>query len=160
MKKIILALVALTLAIGVAAQDGKSLYGKFSDKQGVQAVYISPAMFRMIGRIPDLNVGQDGVNVAPLLQSMSGFYLLSTEEEGIARDIYAEADRFVKKGKYELMLEAKDNGEVTRIFSVGTEKIISGLIMLSRNGSETTFIAIDGNMDRELLEGMIAEAAK
>jgi len=160
MKKIMLALVAITMTLTAFAQDGKSLYLKYSDLQGVQAVYISPAMFRMIGRIPDMEVGEDNVNVAPIIQSMNGFYLLSTEDPNIAKDLYAEADKYVKKGKYELMLEAKDDGDATRIYTVGTEDIVTGFVMLARDGTETSFIAIDGKMQRDKLEDIIAGAAK
>ena len=52
MKKIITILTALTLAVAAFAQSGKDLYNKYSDLEGINAVYISPAMFRMIGKIP------------------------------------------------------------------------------------------------------------
>lgn len=160
MKKIIIALTAILVSISAIAQDGKSIYSKYSDMDGVEAVYISPAMFRIIGKIPDLNVGDDHVNIVPLLQSMKGFYVINTSKTDIGASLYKDVDSFVKKGEYELLLEAKENGEVTRIYTVGTEKIVNGIVLLSRNSSETDFIAIDGQMDRDKLESVIAEAAK
>ena len=62
MKRIIVILAALLLSISAFAQNGKSIYQKYSDADGVTAVYISPAMFRLIGTIPDLEVGEDKVN--------------------------------------------------------------------------------------------------
>ena len=54
MKNIIVFIAALLLSLSAAAQNGKSIYQKYSDAENVSAVYVSPAMFRMIGRIPDL----------------------------------------------------------------------------------------------------------
>ena len=160
MKKFIIALAALLTGICAFAQDGKSIYTKYSDMNGVDAVYISPAMFRLIGKIPELNIGDDQVNVAPLIQSMRGFYLINTEKADIGRSLYDEVDRFVKKGQYELLLEAKESGEATRIYTMGTETVISGIVLLSRDRDETSFIAIDGQMDRAQLEEAIAKVAK
>ena len=57
-------------------------------------------------------------------------------------------------------MEAKDNGEVMRMYTVGDDKVVNSLVMLSRDGSETSFICLDGTMPREQLEALIAEAAK
>ena len=159
MKKTVFIVLMLMAGISAMAQDGMSIYQKYSDKAGVEAVYVSAAMFRLIGRIPDLNVGEDGVNVAPFIQSMQGFYVLNTENEKIGQMICDDADRFIRKGKYELLLEAKEDGEATRIFTVGDEKTIQGIILLAKSPEETSFIAIDGNMDREKLESAIVAAA-
>ena len=51
MKKIILIFAALLLAFSAFAQDGRSIYNRYSDEEGVTAVYISPAMFRLLGVI-------------------------------------------------------------------------------------------------------------
>ena len=160
MKKIIITITALLMGIIAFAQDGKSIYTKYSDMDGVEAVYISPAMFRLIGKIPDLNIVDEGVNIAPLIQSMKGFYVINTEKAEIGKSLYGEVEQFVKKGKYELLLEAKDSGEATRIYTLGSETIVNGIVLLSRDGSETSFIAIDGQMVRAQLEDTIEKAAK
>ena len=57
-------------------------------------------------------------------------------------------------------MEAKDNGDVMRMYTVGDEKVVNSFVMLSLDGSETSFICLDGTMPREQLETLIAEAAK
>ena len=48
MKKIAL-IAAFSLLVATAfAQDGKSIYNKYSDEKNVSAVYISPTMFRLM----------------------------------------------------------------------------------------------------------------
>ena len=156
MKKIYAIIAAIALAIPAFAQGGKELYNKYSDLPGVSAVYISPAMFRLIGRIPDVEFQDSDVNFTPIIKSMNGFYLLSTENAATGEKLYSEVSRGLKGSKYELLMEAKEDGEVMRLYSVGDEKTVSSLVMLAKDGSETTFLSIDGQMDRSKLEEVIA----
>ena len=90
---------------------------------------------------------------------MNGLYILNTSDPKIGDGIYSTAEKFVKKGQYELLMEAKENGEATRMFTVGTDKIVKGFVMLSKSGEDISFISIDGEIEREKLEAAIAEAA-
>ena len=53
---------------------------------------------------------------------------------------------------YKSAMEAKENGEATRMFTVGTDKIVKGFVMLSKSGEDISFISIDGEIEREKLE--------
>lgn len=161
MKKIFAFLAALTLAVSAFAQSGKEIYNKYSDLPGFSAVYVSPAMFRMIGRIPDVDIQDDKVNFGSIIKSMSGFYLLSAENNpAAAQDLYKDVNRMMDRGKYELLLEAKEDGEATRLYTVGDAKTVTALVMLTKSGDEITYISIDGKMDREKLEKLLAETAE
>ncbi len=159
MKKIYAIIAAIVLALPAFAQGGKELYNKYSDLPGVSAVYISPAMFRLIGKIPDVELADEDVNFTPIIKSMNGFYLLSTEDTATGEKLYGEVSRGLNKSKYELLMEAKEDGEVMRLYSVGDNKTVTSLLMLAKDGSETTFLSIDGQMDRSKLEEVIASAA-
>ena len=104
MKRIILILAALLLSISAFAQHGKNIYQKYSDAEGVTAVYISPAMFRLIGSIPDLEVGEDKVNISPLIQALNGFYVIDSENPDINGKLRTEVERFISNGKYEMLM--------------------------------------------------------
>ena len=157
MKRIILLAVLLLSALAASAQSGKSIYQKYSDAEGVSAVYISPAMFRLIGKIPDLEVGENHVNLAPLIRSLSGLYIISSENGRVNEKLSSEVSRFISNGRYELLMEAKDAGEVVRMYTVGTETIVNSFVMVAAEGPETTFICLDGQMDRQELEGVLVE---
>ena len=159
MKKIYILVVMLLVSVTALAQNGRSLY-KYSDAPNVEAVYVSPAMFRLIGKIPDIDVQDESVNLGPIIKSLSGLYILSISDERLAADLADDVNRFIKKGQYELLMEAKDNGEVMRLYTVGNDKIVNSLVMLARQEGETDFICIDGDMPRDDLENLIAEAAK
>ena len=78
---------------------------------------------------------------------------------GLAHDI-ADVNHFIKKGQYELLMEAKESGEVTRMYTVGDDSIVNSFVMLSHAGTETNFICLDGTIPRDKLEELIADAAK
>ena len=160
MKKFYILALMLLASVSALAQNGRTLYNKYSDLPDVEAVYISPAMFRLIGKIPDVELQDGSVNFGPIIKSLSGLYILNIPKSEAAAQLADEVNRFVTKGHYELLMEAKDNGEVMRMYTVGDEKIVNSLVMLSRDGSETSFICLDGTMPREQLETLIAETAK
>ena len=159
MKKLFAIVVLALLSVAALAQNGRDIYNKFSDEAGVTAVYISPAMFRLIGKIPDVQLEGSDVNFSSIIKSMSGFYIISTENPAVADDLYSDVKRFIQKGDFELLLEAKEDGEVMRMYTAGDNRTVSSFVMITRDEAETSFIAFDGRMDREELEGLIAEAA-
>ena len=157
MKKIIVIAVMLLSAIGAFAQDGKSIYQKYSDKDGVSAVYISPAMFRLMGKIPDLKVEDSDINLGPIIKSLSGLYIIDSTNPIVNDTLKGEVDSLVKAGRYEMLMEAKDSGETVRMYTLGTESIVNSFVMVSVDGEETSFICLDGKMNRDDLEKLLAE---
>ena len=160
MKQLYILVAMLLLSISAFAQDGRSLYNKYSDLDNVEAVYISPAMFRLIGKIPDMEVQDGSVNLGPIIKTLSGLYILSIKQGAVADELAADVNHFIKKGQYELLMEAKESGEVTRMYTVGDDFTVNSFVMLSHDGIETNFICLDGTIPRDKLEELIADAAK
>lgn len=160
MKRIIILFAALLLSFSAFAQNGKSIYQKYSDAEKVSAVYVSPAMFRMIGQIPDLEVGEGNVNLTPVIRSLTGLYILNSENAAINGSLRADAERFINAGRYELLMEAKDSGEVVRIYTIGNDRTIEGFVMLATESNEVTFICLDGQMPRKDFEELLSKEVK
>ena len=158
MKRIAILAALLLTTISSFAQNGKDIYQKYSEAEGVSAVYISPAMFRLIGKIPDLKVEGENVNIAPVIQSLTGLYLIDSKNQAINATLKADAEKFVRSGHYELLMEAKDSGEIVRMFTVGSKETVNGFVMIANEGEETTFIFLDGKMNKDELENLLAEA--
>ena len=150
----------LLLAVGAYAQEGKKLYNKYSDQEGVSAVYISPAMFKLVGQLPDINVDMangEKMDVAPLVRSFSGFYMLSFEQKSAASaELYKEVTAMVDKGNFELLMEVKDSGSTIRMYTLGDEKTVSSFVCIINEDDETMFFSLEGSMDRSDLEKLIA----
>lgn len=160
MKRMIIIAALLLSFICASAQDGKSIYQKYSDSEGVSAVYISPAMFRLMGKIPDMEVEGKDVNLAPIIQTLTGLYIINSENPEIIGNLKKDVDKFISGGKYELLMEAKDSGDIVRMYTVGTETIVDSFVMIAVEPDETSFICIDGKMKREDLEKALAAKMK
>ena len=55
-------------------------------------------------------------------------------------------------------MEAKDSGEAVRMYTVGNDAVVNSFVMVAKDGEETTFICIDGNMNRTDMEKLLAES--
>lgn len=162
MKKILAIAFMLLVAAGAYAQEGKRIYTKYSDSEGVSAVYISPSMFKIIGKLPEMEVEVgDGetMDIAPLVRSFSGFYLLDIEDNSLASELRTEVNSMIGKGRYEMLMEMKDSGTTVRIYTAGDEKTIESFIFLACEGDEAQFICLEGSMNRKDVEELIAKAA-
>ena len=150
----------MIISVAMFAQSGKSIYKKYSDCEKVSAVYISPAMFRLIGQIPDLEVEDENINLTPIIKSLKGLYLINSENPDIRESVIKDVERFVDSDDYELLMEAKEEGEIVRIYTVGNEQTVKGFVMLALEATELTFICIDGEMDRNDLDATFAKMMK
>lgn len=150
----------LLMTVGAFAQEGKRLYNKYSDQDGVSAVYISPAMFKLIGQLPDINIeSADGrkMDMAPLVRSFSGFYMLSFEKKSaISEQIFKEVTAMVNKGDFELLMEVKDDGSTVRMYTLGNDKVVNSFVCIMNEDSQTTFFSLEGSMERSDLEKMLS----
>ena len=160
MKRITAIAVMLLIAVGAFAQEGKRLYNKYSDQEGVSAVYISPTMFKLMGQLPDMNVETaDGqkIDIAPLVRSFSGFYMLNFEKKSaVSTELYKEVTAMVDKGNFELLMEVKDSGSTIRMYTLGDEKVVSSFVCIINEDDQTMFFSLEGTMNRSDLEKMIA----
>ena len=147
----------LLLTISSFAQDGKSIYQKYSDSEDISAVYVSPAMFKLIGKLPDIEMNSGEVNFYPIIKSLTGLYIINSSNKNINAQLYADVEKFIKSGRYELLMEAKDSGETVKMYTVGNDTVVNSFVMVARDGDETTFICIDGNMNRTDMEKLLAE---
>ena len=160
MKKILAISVMLLIAVGAFAQEGKRLYNKYSDQEGVSAVYISPAMFKLIGQLPDINVETaDGkkMDMAPLIRSFSGFYMLNFENKSaLSAELYKEVTAMVNKSNFELLMEVKEAGSTIRMYTLGDEKVVNSFVCIINEDDQTMFFCLEGTMNRSDLEKLMA----
>lgn len=162
MRNFILAAIVALVSIQAAAQDYKSIYEKYSDDDRVTGVYISPAMFKMIGKLPEVKVEDNDLDLAPMIKSMTGFYMLQTEDASIAEKISKEIGKVTSGKKYETLMEVKEKGQKVNIMSLGDEKFLKSLLLtvFNKDDGETVFIGIDGLMSRSDVEEAMSVASK
>ena len=160
MKKIIIAAVLILSAISMQAQSAKNLYRKYGDEKGVTAVYISPAMFRLIGHLPNVELDDEDLDLRPILKSITGMYILNCENAVVADKLLNDVEKMLDSGEYEMLLEAREEGELTRMFTNGNNQVVRSFILLNIEDDEVNFISFEGNIPREDLENAIAKGAE
>ena len=163
MKHIIILAIMLLSFTAASAQEGKNIYNKYSGGKNVSAVYISPSMFKLIGQLPDLEIETaDGssMNIAPLISSFQGFYMLDVSDPAVISSINNDVAAMISKGKYELLMEMKDEGDHLQIYTCGNEKIIESFVFIASDDASVQFICIDGMMDRKDLENILINSVQ
>lgn len=160
MKRALLTIMIALAALTASAQNYKSLYQKYSDDERVTAVYISPAMFKMIGKLPEVRIEDNGLDLAPMIKSMTGFYMLQTEDKDLAEKISKDIFKVVGANKYETLMEVKEKGQRINILSLGDKDILKSLLLTVFDGGESMFIGIDGLMKREEVEDAVSTVGK
>ena len=149
MKRIIVVTLMLLIAMVASAQEGKNIYNKYSGNKGVSAVYISPAMFRMIGNLPDLQVetaNGESMNLAPLIKTFQGFYMLDISDSYLVSNLRRDVENMIGNGRYELLMEVKDEEDTINMYTVGNEKIIESYVFVASDGESVQFIEIGHHM--------------
>lgn len=163
MKHIIILAIMLLSFTAASAQEGKNIYNKYSGGKNVSAVYISPSMFKLIGQLPDLEIETaDGssMNIAPLISSFQGFYMLDVSDPAVISSINKDVAAMISKGKYELLMEMKDEGDHLQIYTCGNEKIIESFVFIASDSDSIQFISIEGMMNRKDLENILINSVQ
>ena len=161
MKRIAAIVTALFLfTSGIWAQDIKGIYNKYSDNEEVSAVFISSAMFKLMGKVPNMDVGNSSMNLGPLIKNLKSMYILDCDDTNLSQEIKSDVNRYIKKYDFEILMEIKDKGEVVRIYTVGSEKTVTQFIMTASENNAFTLICLDGTMNRADLEKLIAKATQ
>ena len=161
MKRIATFVAAMLLLIaGAWAQDGKGIYNKYSDNENVSAVYISSSMFKLMGKVPNMDLGEGSMNLGSRIKNLNSMYLLDCEDSDLCAEIKSDVNKFIKKYDFEMLMEIKDKGEVVRIYTTGNEKTVTQFIMTASEYGAFTFICLDGTMSRADLEKAIAAATQ
>ena len=155
-----MAIAAMLICAASFAQSGKSIYNKYSDKSKVSAVYISPAMFRMMGQLPEIDTPDGDFNIAPVVKEMSGLYMIDSENPSINEALRADVEKYISNGSYELLMEAKEEGELVRLYTVGDKDTVNSFVMTAFEKDECVFLCIEGRIPRKELEELIAANIK
>ena len=148
------------LTAGAWAQDGKGIYNKYSDNEEVSAVYISSSMFKRMGKVPNMDIGEGSMDLGSIIKNLNSMYLLDCEDPDLCAEIKADVNKFIKKYDFEMLMEIKDKGEVVRIYTTGNEKTVTQFVLTASEYEAFTFICLDGTMSRADLEKAIAKATQ
>ena len=156
MKKTIVIAAMMLFSLCGFAQTAKSIYNRYSEAEKVSTVYISPAMFKLMGSIPAFELVDEDVNITPIINSLEGMYIISSENPEVSREMRMDIEKMVSKGEYELRMEAEDDGDRVRMFTRTAADIVKSFVMLAVSDEECTFIMFDGSIDQKKFAQLIS----
>ncbi len=157
MKKIILTILLAAVTLGASAQSGRNFYKKYSGREGVSTVYISPFMFKVMGKVAFLS--DNDMDIRPIVKSLKGMYIVDCSNPLYAAEMRKDAEEFLDKGRFELLMEANDDEDSVRMFAISDGAIVNNFIMLVFEPDGTTFISLEGEIPLEALEKKIAQSS-
>ena len=156
MKKIILTVALCLVAVASFAQGGKSIYKKYSDEPGVSAVYISSAMFKMMGSLPEVEIADEDVDITPAVQSLTGMYVLESENAAVSKRLLANVKNMVDQKPYELLMETKDEDERTFMYAMEKDGYIESFVILTSDEEDCTFVCFEGRILQDDFQNLLS----
>ncbi len=156
MKRFLLVFSAILLASSIFAQSNNSIYNKYSGKQGVSSVYISPSMFKMMKSLPEVEIYDDkDVHFEQIIKSFEGMYVIEVENVALVKSMISDVESMIAKGNLELLMEVKESDETVRIYVEKEGDMFKKFIMLEREDDSATFISIDAQMPQEAVAELL-----
>ena len=156
MKRFLLVFSAILLASSIFAQSNNSIYNKYSGKQGVSSVYISPSMFKMMKSLPEVEIYDDkDVHFEQIIKSFEGMYVIEVENIALVKSMISDVESMIVKGNLELLMEVKESDETVRIYVEKEGDMFKKFIMLEREDDSATFISIDAQMPQEAVAELL-----
>ena len=150
---------AKSMDLPLSKANANSFYSKWAEKEGVSATYISRSMFKMIRKIPQIQLDRP-VDLTPVIKNLDGLYMLefnrlkrNTADGGLRKDIQA-----VLKG-HEKLMERREGEQVTRLFIATDGKTVSSFVMtrMDIGSNYGQFVCIEGAIPQSEFEKVIAE---
>ena len=160
MRKIILCVCLLLscISLPVLAQNDK-LIQELSDIKGVSSVYISESMLQLVGDASNM-INAGGVKLDGILPKLNSIQILNADSGSAVDQLRAKLSSYIKKLNLEVLMQTKEDDEVTMIYFVESKdfkKDLSRLILFVDEKDEVTFIGLSGAFKLEDLKDMMAK---
>ena len=157
MKRFILMLAAAMIAVTSLAQSSdNSLYKKYSGKPGVSSVYISPAMFKLIQKLPEVELADDrDVHFERIIKTFEGMYIIEAEDTPLVKELTSDVEALLQKGQLALLMEVVEKDEKVRMYVRQEGELIKQVIMLELEDDSATYISIVADMPVEDFNALI-----
>lgn len=153
----------LLISTTFVAGAQNEFYQKYSNKDAVTKVYISKALFSLIGSGEGMNVkiGETGntMDVGRIVKNLEGLYVLTTDDKKLAAEMDSDFKTLISNYKLELLMEVNDNNDEVKMYVVREGKFITNFFMHSRESEgELAVIFLGGRIPEEDLMSVMKSA--
>ena len=155
MKRIYIFVLFFTMAVISASAQITAVFDRYADTKGVTSVYISKAMFRMMGDLKTSGMDLNGFG-----DKLDAIRILNTERPKLAEKMSSEVSREVKKEGYEILMLANDDGDRTTIYQRTDKAGVNHYLIVAQEPSELSIISIEGSITPADIKNMNDKSKK
>ncbi len=156
MKKLILSISALCLALVVQAQINPvdAMFEKYSEKDGFTLVSISSRMLSMFASRDTENKEAEN-----LFSGLKSIKILSVEDSLLNKDLnfYTELSKKLDLSVYEELMIVKEGKDITRFLIQQKGEVITELLVITGGPGGNSLISIRGNLDLKSISNISKE---
>jgi hypothetical protein len=153
MKRIILVVIAVAFPAFLLAQNSAvdKLFNKYSGKEGVTTVSISPELFQVVKAMEIEDI--DNADIP--FDKIASVKILTIEDDSLYEGVnfYTEIEKDLDTSDFAEVMTVNDGGEVVRMWmKVDAKKMNEFLLIVG--GDENVLIYITGSFDMDDLEDL------
>lgn len=150
-KTILCAVMALTT---LNAHAQVKAFEKYSDMNGITYVYISKAMLSALSGRLNKMPSMPNVDAQVLVNKLSAIQLIHAEKNDMRTKLRSDVQGIVKKDKYELLMQVKEDGNKADIYqNIGPQQ--SAVVMLTEEKDGVTAVVFSGKFTTEDVMKMV-----
>ncbi|UOB18214.1 DUF4252 domain-containing protein [Abyssalbus ytuae] len=157
MKKLIIITILSVLPV---LSFGQSIFDKYESSDEVTFVSMQPKMFQMLGKMSVSTDDPEAQEFFKLVNSITSFKVITTENEGVSKDINGWVDKHLKNSSLEELMRVRD-GDSNVKFYVKEGKddnhvqellmFVTGIkdvkVEVNGHGIETVLLSLTGDID-------------
>lgn len=129
-------------------------FEKYSDMNGITYVYISKAMLSAISGRLNKMPSMPNVDAHVLVNKLSAIQLIHAEKNDMRTKLKSEVQGIVKKDKYELLMQVKEDGNKADIYqNIGPQQSV--VVMLVEENDGVTAVVFSGKFTTEDVMKMV-----
>lgn len=129
-------------------------FEKYSDMNGITYVYISKAMLSAISGRLNKMPSMPNVDAQVLVNKLSAIQLIHAEKNDMRAKLKSEVQGIVKKDKYELLMQVKEDGNKADIYqNIGPQQSVVAMLVEEKDG--VTAVVFSGKFTTEDVMKMV-----
>ncbi len=129
-------------------------FEKYSDMNGITYVYISKAMLSAISGRLNKMPSMPNVDAQVLVNKLSAIQLIHAEKNDMRTKLRSEVQGIVKKDKYELLMQVKEDGNKADIYqNIGPQQSVVAMLVEENDG--VTAVVFSGKFTTEDVMKMV-----
>ncbi len=156
MKHYITLFIVAFMAMAATAQNNAidNFFEDYQDDENFSMVYVSPKAFKMVAKVAEGTEGEMK-ELQEVIKDLKALRILRTEVNSLAK--YKEATKRINTGSYEILLQARDDGQKIQFLTKDSGNIIEELLLLVGGKDEFVMLSFVGKLDLDKIANLAAK---